>query len=178
MLDRLFRQGKKPRVAPERSTREITDAKKRLRSELRAAAYFYNDEKFIVCSIANITEYGEPIVLEANASEQQLGVALCDKLLQYQANDNRKQSKSKLEDWAAFKASGAKSGRAFEQNSIYVYVTTINTAINIDAAPRVSNEQDLQARCVVSNGRTHSEIGMALRKAIKAAMVLRNAGML
>ena len=177
MLDKLFGRHKQARVASGRSTRELTDASKRQRSELRAAIYRYKD-KFILCAVAGNTEHGEPLVLGTDASDEQLGLALCDQLLQYAARENRDQPKSSLNDWQAYKASGAKSARSFEENAMFVYVRTVNTAINIQAAPRVSNEQELVAQCSISNGRTHSEIGVAVRKAIRAAEVLRDAGML
>jgi hypothetical protein len=177
MLDKLFERHKKSRVASDRSTRELVDARKRNRSELRASIYRYKD-KFILCSVAGNTEYGEPLVLATDASDEQLGLALCDQLLQYTTKGNRDRPKSSLSDWEAYKASGAKSARSFEENAMFVYVTTVNTAINIQAAPRVSNEQELVAQCSISNGRTHAEMGATVRKAIKAAEVLRDAGML
>ena len=166
------------RVNPERSTRELMDARKRNCCELRASVYLYRNTKFIICCIADIAEYGEPIVLSADVPDEQLGVAVCDQLLNYKPRSNRRPSKSTLDDWAAFKASGAKSGRVFEADCMFVYITTVNTAILIDATPRVSNERDLAARCSISNGYIHAEIGAAVRKSIRAAGVLRDAGML
>ncbi|UCH47403.1 MAG: hypothetical protein JSU95_15190 [Betaproteobacteria bacterium] len=153
------------------------DTKKRLRCELRASIYRYKD-KFILCSIAGNTEYGEPLLLGTDISDDKLGLALCDQLLQYKAKEDRDCPKSSLSNWRAFKASGAKSVRSFEENAMFVYVRTINTAINIEAAPRVANEQELVALCSISNGRNHAEVGATVRKAIRAAEVLRDAGML
>ncbi|MZR62650.1 hypothetical protein [Alcanivorax sp. DP30] len=178
MLENLFRKKRRMRVLPDQSTREITDAKARLGTELRAALYLYNEDKFIVCSIAGISEFGDPVVLDANATDEALGLALCDKLLAFRMKNDQGLSKLKLDDWSAYKASGAKTGKAFEKKCIYVYVRTVNSAINIEAAPRISNEKELKALCSISNGRKHSEIGAAVRKAIGAATLLRNAGML
>jgi hypothetical protein len=178
MFQNLFKKGKHARALPDHSTRELTDIKQSLGSELCAALYLYNDDKFIVSSIAGIAEYGEPIVLDANTTDESLGLALCDKLLEFKPRNNQDLSRSKLDDWPAYKASGAKSGKAFEQKSTYVYVTTINSAIHIEAAPRATNEQNLKALCSIPNGRSHSEIGAAVRKAINAATLLRNAGVL
>lgn len=177
MFDKLFGKHNYRRVAPERSTRELMDTRKRLRSELRASIYRYKN-KFILCSIAGNTEYGEPLLLATEVSDEQLGLALCDQLLRYRSTEIRNRSKSTLSNWAAFKTSGANSARSFEEHAMFVYVKTINTAIIIEAAPRVSNEKELVAQCSVSNGRVHAEIGAAVRKAIKAAEVLRDAGML
>lgn len=178
MIWNPFSKTKAARVSPQRSTRELMDARKRKRCELRASVYFYSNARFIVCCIADITEYGEPIVLDADVPDERLGLAVCDQLLNYETRNKRHHSKSTLDDWAAYKASGAKSGRSFEDNCTFVYVTTVNTAIVIEAAPRVTNAQELAARCSIPNGRTHDEIGAAVRKAIKASRVLRDAGML
>lgn len=166
------------RVSPERSTHELMDARKRNRCELRASVYLYRNTKFIICCVADIAEYGEPIVLGADVPDEQLGVAVCDQLLNYKSRSKTRPSKWTLDDWAAYKASGAKSGRAFEADCMFAYITTVNTAILIDAAPRVSNERDLAARCSIPNGYIHAQIGAAVRKAIRAAGVLRDAGML
>jgi hypothetical protein len=97
------------RVLPDQSTRELIDTKQRVGSELRSALYLYNEEQFIVCSIAGIAEYGVPIVLDANTPDESLGLALCDMLLQFQPRNGRDISKDTLNDWAAYKTSSAKS---------------------------------------------------------------------
>ena len=178
MFKKFFKKKQSMRVLPDQSTREIADAKTRLGTELRAAIYLYNEDKFIVCSIAGISEFGDPVVLDANVTDEELGLALCDKLLEFQSKTEQDLSKLKLDDWAAYKVSGAKTGKAFEQKCIYLYVRTVNSAINIEAAPRLSNERELRALCTISNGRKHSEVGAAIRKAISAATLLRDAGML
>ncbi len=178
MIWNPFSKTKAARVSPQRSTRELMDARKRNRCELRASVYLYRHASFIVCCIADIAEYGEPIVLDADVPDEQLGLGVCDQLLNYKPRINRDLSKSTLEDWPAYQVSGAKSGRSFEENCMFVYVTTINTAINIQASPRLSNEKELVAQCSIANGREHSEMGATIRKAIRAAEVLRDAGML
>lgn len=178
MFRNLFKKESTTRVVPNHSVREISDRKQKLDSELRAAIYLYNDEKFIVCSVAGIAEYGEPVVLDVNTPDNELGLALCDKLLEFKPRNTEDLSKSKLEDWAAFKVSGEKTGKSFEEKSMYVYIKTVKSAINIEASPRVSLEKQLRALCSISNGLSHSEIGNAIRKAVKAATVLRQSGML
>src|ERR1044072_2275370 len=116
----LFKSDTRKRVLPNYSVLEITDTRTRLKTELRAALYFYNEEKFIVCSIAGIAEHGEPTVLGAGISDKDLGLSVCDKLLDFEPRNSTDISKSRLDDWAAYKVSGAKSGKAFESNSIYV----------------------------------------------------------
>lgn len=175
MIFDLFKNKKNGRALPDRSIAEIAEAKERLNSELRAAMYLYDNEKFIVCSITGITEYGEPIVLDVDTSDENLGKALCDKLLDFSPKclDG---SNYTLSDWKAFKASGAKTARKFENKSVYIYVTTVNAAIIIEAAPRTSNEKNLKARCSTTG--KHVQVGADIRKAIKASKALRDAGML
>ncbi len=166
------------RVLPQQSTKEISDRKQALGCELRAALYLYDEQLFIISAIAGIAEYGIPAVINANDPDESIGLAICDKLLEFKPRNERDLSKSKLDDWESYKASGAKTGKYFEQKSVYVYIKTVNSAIEITAAPRISNENNLKALCSVSNGNTHSQIGAAVRKSIQASKVLRSAGML
>lgn len=176
MFRRLLQRSMPSRVLPERSAREIADARKRARGELSASLYYYNDEVFIVCGIAESAEYGEPNVLDRDIADAALGLAVCDALLAY--TPRRKSAGRSLDDWAAYRMSGARSARAFEQASTYVYITTVETAIRIDAAPRVTNEKSLHAVCTVASTQMHIDIGSAVRKAIAASAALRDAGLL
>ena len=116
MFQNPFKKGKPERALTDHSTRELLDTKQKLGSELRAALYLYNDDKFIVSSIAGIAEYGDPIVLDANTTDESLGLSLCDKLLEFKPRNDQDLSKAKLDDWAAYKASGAKSGKTFDRS--------------------------------------------------------------
>lgn len=169
---------KTSRVLPDHSAREILNLREKLGTELRASLYLYNEEKFIICAIAGFAEHGSPEVLDIDTSDDALGLALCDKLLEFKPEGEFSGASRKLTDWAAFKSSGAKTVKSFENNSVFVYVRTANTAIDMEAAPRVTLEKELKARYVLSNGSSHSEIGRAIRKVIKAANVLRQAKML
>ena len=62
MLRNMFKKKVNKRVLDYMSAREIADTKKKLKSELKASLYFYDESRFIVCAIADITEHGEPIV--------------------------------------------------------------------------------------------------------------------
>jgi hypothetical protein len=178
MLRDIFKKKGAERVLVNQSTREIADKRKELNSELRASLYLYDDSKFIICTIAGNTEYGEPIVLDLNISDDELGKSICDKLLEFNPKNIARHTETKLSDWEAYNASGAKTGKAFENKSFYVYIRTINSAITIEARPRVTNEKDLSVLCTVSSGRLHVDIGAATRKAINAAKLLRKGGAL
>lgn len=165
------------RALPHYSAREIADKKQELGCELRAVIYFYDEKKYIVSAVAGISEYGSPTIIDVSDSDETIGLAVCDKLLEFKQRTEKNAFKAKLDDWASYKSSGSKTGKSFELKSIYISVSTVNTAIQFKAAPRISNEKSLKAVCFNSNG-NHAEIGSAVRKSIKASQVLRNAGML
>lgn len=150
---------------------------KRLKCGLRAAVYLYDESKYIISSISGFTEYGEPVVLEDNVSDEDLGLALCDALLAYKRDNPPGRPADKLADWAAFRASGAKTGKAFESNSWYVYAQTINTVFRMEARPRISNNHDLVATVTKPTGAMHVSVGQSLRKAIEGARALRKEGL-
>ncbi|MDJ0760915.1 MAG: hypothetical protein QNJ19_16090 [Woeseiaceae bacterium] len=176
MLSSLFGKQDRERVLPGHSTRELTDAKKRCKGELCAAIYLYDDSVFILSAIAGHTEAGEAVVLDVDVSDEALGETLCDKLIEYEPNDRRERPSHPVRDWAVFRASGARSGRGFEERSFYGYVRTINTAIRIDVTPRKTNHPEIRASCSLSNGQSHSSIGAAVRRAFEASKILRQAG--
>ena len=178
MLRDIFYKKRAERVLPAQSTREIADTKKRLNSELHACLYLYDDTKLIICSIAGSTEHGEPVVLDKCVSDDELGRTVCDKLLEFNPKNLARPEEHTLSNWKAYVASGAKTGKAFESKSYYVYVRTENTAISIEARPRITNERNLSAHYWASSGDLHIEIGSAIRKAIGAAQLLRQAGAL
>ena len=176
MLSSLFGKQEKERVLAGHSTRELTDAKKHCKSELCAAIYLYDDSVFILSAIAGSTEDGEPVVLDVDVSDEALGETVCDKLIEYELHERRGRPSHPVRDWEAFKASGARSGRGFEERSFYGYVQTINTAIRIDVTPRKTNHPEISVSCSLSNGQPHTSIGAAVRRAFEASKTLRQAG--
>jgi hypothetical protein len=173
----MFKREKPGRVVDHLSVREIADTKKKLKCELRAAVYFYDESKFIVCAVAGNTEDGEPAVLDESVSNEELGLVVCDALLAHRRENPKPGASGHLADWPAYQVSGAKSGKAFESNSWYVQVRTINTAIRLAARPRVSANEKLNAAATISEGTVHVGIGQALRQAIEGARAMREAGL-
>lgn len=179
MFQRLFaKPDQSKRALPDHSVREIVDTKKRIGSELRVALYFFEEQKFIVSAKCSIVECGEPTVLDSSVSDEILGLTVCDKLLEYSPKNTRGLSGYTSKDWAAYKVSGAKTAKYFERKSTYISITTMNSAIQIEASPRISNVPELKALCSISNGWSHAAIGEAVRRAISASKVLRDAGVL
>ncbi len=166
------------RALPDHSVREITDTKSRIGGELRAALYLFEEKKLIVSAISGIVESGEPVVLDAGVEDEIIGLTVCDKLLEYSPRNQQDLSKYTSDDWAVYKVSGAKTLKYFERESTYVAIGTLNSAIQIEASPRISNHPELKALCSISNGLSHAAIGEAIRRAINASRVLRDASVL
>jgi hypothetical protein len=159
------------------SSREIADKKQELGCELRAIIYFYDEQKFIISAVAGISEYGRPTIIDDADSDEAIGLAVCDKLLEFKQRTEKLSFKPKSDGYGTYNSSGAKTRKSFELKSICISVSTVNISIQFKAAHRVSNEKSLKAACSNSNG-NHSEIGAEIRKSIQATKVLRNAGML
>jgi hypothetical protein len=166
-----------PRVLSNRSTREIMDTMERIGRELRAALYFYNERLFIASAITGVTEAGSPVVLTVDDTDDALGLAICDKLLEFDRHSPRGRE-AKLADWQSFTVSGAKTGKYFEANSIYFTIKTVNTAICLEARPRVSLRPEFHAGAQLSVGAEHERLGAAVRRLILAVKALRQASVL
>lgn len=160
------------RATPDGSWVEIASRKKRLREELRARAYLYEKVGFIICTVSGIAETGEPTIVPADVANAELGRTVCDHLLCFDPKSPNNMRGMKLTDWPAYQASGAKSVKSFESNSWMIHVATVNTAIDIEAAPRLSLHSEIRVRGVTTP--SHEAIGATIRKTLAAAMVLRD----
>jgi hypothetical protein len=161
------------RASPDRFGGDIDRCRKRQGSELEARVYSYAD-KLIVSSVAGIAEVGDPTVLPADVASDDLGRVVWDHLLQFERRTPPLDRRTKLRDWGAFQASGAKSGRHFEENSWMAVVETKNTALLVNARPRKSLHSEMSVQ--VTAGFAHECIGERLKRALKAAAALREAG--
>lgn len=165
----------KPRVLSDRSVRELIDARERVGRELRAALYLYDDKLFLVSAITEIVEAGAPIVLSTSDSDELLGLAICDKLLEFGAHAMGDLRARRVDDWKVFANSGAKTVKQFEARTYYVGVETQNSAIIMRAQPRLSLEPCFYAGAMLSNGADHEKIGWSARRLIASAKTLRDA---
>ena len=107
----MFRGKQSDRVVEYLSVREIVDTKKRLKCEVRAAVYVYDESKFIICAVAGNTEYGDPVVLDADVKNEDLGLDVCDALIAHRRENPRQRPSGHLDDWLAYQVSGAKAMR-------------------------------------------------------------------
>lgn len=168
----------RPRVLPDHSIRELIDARERVGSELRAALYLYDDKLFLVSAITGIVEAGAPIALNTSESDGLLGLAVCEKLLEFGAHATGDLRARRLEDWKVLASSGAKSAKQFDAHAYYVGVETRNSAIVIHAQPRLSLEPSFYAGAMLSNGSNHEKIGWSVRRLIASARALRDADLI
>jgi len=133
--------------------------------------YAYSSKQMILCSTTGISEAGEPVSLPFDVANEELGAIALAKLLETDLNPAPLYSEHGLAHWRAYSVSGAKTGRSFEESSVYVSIQTVNTALRVEAGPRKS----------VSGlyvGRTHSltvdpeELGASIRSLLSAIELL------
>lgn len=160
------------RVTPDGSWVEIANIKERLKSELKARAYFYEKVGFIICTVSGIIKTGEPSIVPPDVANSELGRSVCDHLLCFNPKMPDDVGAMKPTDWQAYQASGAKSVKSFESNSWMIYADTVNTAIVVEAAPRLSRHSEVAVRAVATP--SHEDVGAAIRKTLTAAKVLRD----
>lgn len=160
---------------PSHSHKEINARKHDLGGELKARFYFYDQRMFIVSAVSWLAEVGQPAVLPAEVDDTALGKCVCDHLAMYETipHDN---TRNKVSDWGAFRVSGARSARTFEERSFMLSAETMNSAILIEARPRLSLHTEL-AVCG-SGDASHENLGNVIRRTLTAAMELRKAGII
>jgi len=142
-----------------------------LQYSAKARLYEYQD-LLIVCSVEWIAETESLTVFETSVDSTLLGSAALQHLAEYSAAE-RDLSSHRKKDWPAFRASGARSVRAFERLLWHVDLALMNSAVLIWAAPRLSlNNEEISAYASASR-HDPEKVGTAIRKAISAAKALR-----
>lgn len=125
-----------PRTFLER--RDAINAKLRANRqiELRMALYAFAEESFNACATTGFSEAGNPVKLPFSVSDEDLGQAVRELLLNTYLHPAPSHTDAKLADWPAYVASGARSGRVFEEKSTYLAIETVNSALRIHASRR------------------------------------------
>lgn len=165
---------------PGRSNLALARQRKTLGTELRATAYFYDGQKIVISSVMSavgsmIVETDDVSVLDSDVSDAILGRVLCDHLLRHVAQEPPSQRDAKRTDWPAFKASRARSVRAFEQKSSRAVVQTFGPLLlEIEVAPTRTYEPHLWVKSVAAA--QHDELGARVRDAIRGVELLQTAG--
>jgi hypothetical protein len=146
------------------------------RYEAEARLYAYR-EKILVCSLAGIAETDSITVLEQSVCDESLGAAVLKHLSEFRQNSSKTMRNLQLKDWAAFHHSDAKSGKAFERELWHVDLALMNSAVLIWARPRLSIREDLSAFTTGHRYGGFTNAGQSVRRAIAAAKVLREQGL-
>lgn len=164
------------RVIPEGSYVEVANRKKRLKCDLRARFYVYDEKhRIIVSSVSGIAETGTPTVLGSDASNDDLGRVVCDHLLAFEPKTPANLPPNRT-DWPAFIASGARSVSGFESHSWQVLVETVGDSIRINARPLKSLHHDISVEGVERPH--HANLGAVIRRALAGALALREKGVI
>lgn len=164
------------RVRADVSYVEISNRKKALGCELRMRLYLYDHKFLIITSVSGIAETGEPTVLPVDASNDDLGRSVCDHLLKFKPKSPSNMRDRKASDWGAYRASRAKSVRKFEEKLWMVRVETINSTLSILTSPRNTLWREIHAHGFSSP--VHETLGSTIRRTLRAAMVLRDNGVI
>lgn len=131
---------------------------------------------YFTCSVRWIAETGVPTVLDCGVDNEQLGNAILGHLAAFDPSelDIRDDKKS---DWPAFKASGAKSCKAFESQLWHCDLELREDCFTVLVRPRISLKDGLSAHC---SARCHDPagIGNAVRDAISGAKAMRSEGVI
>jgi hypothetical protein len=163
-------------MLPEGSYIEIADRKKRLKSDLHARLYWYEERhRIIISSVSGIAETDIPTVLPEDVSDDDLGRAVCDHLLAFEPNTPDIRARKRA-DWPAFVASGAHSVSGFESHSWHVRVETVGVSIRVNASPLKSLHGEISVEGVA--GPNHADLGAVIRRVIAGAVALREKGLL
>ena len=145
-----------------------------VRYNAEARLYEYQ-ESFFVCTVHGIAETASITRLNADVDDAALGEAVLRHLADYSASDDRNLRDVRASDWTAFSVSGAKSIKSFERVLWHVDLAIMNSALLVWARPRLSLRSEIAA--YASGSRVSPEqAGNAVRKALAAAKVLREQG--
>ena len=144
------------------------------RYEAKARLYDYSNRYFI-CTVSGISETRSITVLDAECDNDVVGSSILEHLAEYSFKEIHK-ADDKLTDWPAFRASGAKSVKAFEKDLWQVHIAVMNSAVMFDAQPRKSNDPHDLFASTSANRNLPDMIGAALRSALSAAKLLREHG--
>ena len=144
-------------------------------AELQARAYLHQGSGFIISSVAGIAEAGDVTVLPHDCTEHALGDAIWAHLLQYEVKSPHIADR-KATDWAAFKASGERSVRKFQESCYFMRIETLNQAVLLNARPHNSLKPTLSMAAMANHDK--AAIGKAVRECFNGARVLREQGVL
>ena len=144
--------------------------------DLQARLYLHNGKSLIVTAVAGISDTGPVAILDASASDREIGACVREHLLRFSPENPSDMRDHKASDWAAFKASKERSVKGFEERCLMAIVHGGPQGVTIDAFPRTG----LYPGFSVRGGENYDEagIGAAIRRTLAGARALREAGVL
>jgi hypothetical protein len=161
--------------------RELADHKTKIGAELRVHVYCLLGRGFFVAPLNGKSglwvEMREVTILPDNVAPEILGRAVCDNLLWNVPDLPRSLREQRTKsDWPAYIASGLKTVRQFENEAIYIVVSTVNTAFRVEARPLNSflGEGVFLGKSLPM-GSHHDEIGLCLGKLLAGVALLQRA---
>ena len=141
------------------------------RGELSKARLYEYSQHFFVCSVRWIAETDSVTVIPQTCDDKAIGDAISRHLDEFDASEfdlsGRKRS-----DWAAFRASDAKSIKAFEAGLWSVDLGSWGSEVTVTAWPRSAIDKPVKPVILKSETDDPASIGMALRSALERAKSL------
>jgi hypothetical protein len=126
------------RVCSYNSGEELRNYRHSIGCELHVHVYALIKDKFIIAPVDGSKgayfEAREVTVLPFDVDDETLGSCIFDNLLWYNPASPT-DFKGKKTDWLAFKASGLKTVKDFEQTAIGISISTINDVMKIETRP-------------------------------------------
>jgi hypothetical protein len=186
---RLLRQLRHPRpdigrrVVPDRSGREIVDLVAHYGHELRANVYFHDARQVLAAALTgtpgNLYAELRPPQVEAElVDDERLGAIALHALLSFDSTGVPSMRDYKPTDWSTYQASGAPSVKAFNRTTIAVSLETMHGTIRIEAASLLPGDSVFAVRALAPVSVVHSEMGQLLRRVVRGAQALRDAGVM
>lgn len=167
------------RVLSDRSVRELVDYRDSAGHELSAHIYYLPGSRFIVAPISGVAphvETREVTALEDTCSDEELGRAVCDNLLWHERATPSNLRDHTISDWPAFAASGFKTVLRFQKDSIFITISTINSALRIEARPyNAFNSGDRFVGSGATIHNDHETIGSHIRATLRGVAILQEA---
>ncbi len=150
--------------------------------ELRGVIYFYDERRILAPALTGRpgdihAELTEPLVEEEPLPNARVGYMALDTLLRYRPKRVSARKMRKLTDWPTFLASGAQSVKAFNRRAVRISLRTCHGAIELEAACAIKPERTYTVNACVPVSITHEELGQTLRKLVRGANILQEAGL-
>jgi hypothetical protein len=169
------------RVVAGRSGWEIVRLREHFGHELMAHVYFHGGVNVLAAAATGTpgnlhAEFDAPIVEAEPVDEERLGEMALQALLAFRSEPVLSLADHKRTDWTTYKASGAKSVKAFEASSVTVQLRTEFTMIRLEAGVSSLGLGTFAVRGYAPLAVEHDELGRLLRKLVLGAHALRDAG--